>query len=738
MCEYVAAMSVETSTTVDNGTGPAGRALELSIVFVGFAVATIVMTLPVWQHPTRRLPSDLVDTLLSTWIIGWDADRLRHGLSGLWDAPIFYPYRNTLAFSENLLGVAVFVAPVYWVTGNPVLTYNVAFTLSFVVAGVGMYVLAAVLTHSRRCALIAATFYAFCPFRFIQLSHIQLIATGWMPVALYGLHRYFATSRRPWLTVFVVAFLIQALSNSYVAYFMVLPVGVVVVEALWRERTGRVRRLVELVAAGLLIAVALIPVARKYYQVRSDYGHVRRLVEMNMGSADVRSYVIGNPSIGIWRWLRAAAKVEPERELFPGVAALALAVVGLSHLRRRDEITRWVAVYGLIAMVAIALSLGPQPRIWGRMLTAHGPYDWLLRIVPGMNGMRVPARFAIIFFLALAVLAACGASLIEARVPTPLRSPATALCILVILAESWMVPLPVYSHVARGRPTDRAVAEWLRDRPSGAVLHLPMTNANFRELSYQYGTLVHAHPIVNGMSGYDSPLQMLFRDNSSPLYDSDRPSDVIRMLRSLGVRYVVVHLEDYTMTQLANDQHRAALAMLRNSGQVVQERRFLEALAFELEPPIVPPPAEPAVRIDPRDTRLSVSGPQARLPYLLDRNPDTRWLDRQNGSSWIAVDFIRPCNVARVDLRLAARSIFDYPRELEIAATDDNGVTRTLYRATPYPEFISGFVGDPNYPRISIALPPNRATRLTIRETGTVVGRWWSVHELELWQPLSR
>jgi len=232
-------MNVDAAPAADRETAVDVRLRELMIAFVGFAIAAIVMTLPLWQHPTRRLPSDLVDTLLNTWIIGWDADRLRHGLVGLWDAPIYYPYRNTLAFSENLLGIAVLVAPVYWITGNPILTYNVALILSFAIAGVGMYLLATSLTRSRRSGVIAAAFYAFCSFRFIELSHIQFIATGWLPIALYGLHRYFSTGRRGYLGTFGVGCALQALSNSYVAYFMALPIASVALDGLRRERTRR-------------------------------------------------------------------------------------------------------------------------------------------------------------------------------------------------------------------------------------------------------------------------------------------------------------------------------------------------------------------------------------------------------------------------------------------------------------------------------------------------------------------
>jgi hypothetical protein len=71
-------------------------------------------------------------------------------LERVWDAPIFFPYRNALAFSENLFGIAFLVAPIYWVTHNAVLTYNVAFVASFVVAGTGMFLLAHSLTGNGR------------------------------------------------------------------------------------------------------------------------------------------------------------------------------------------------------------------------------------------------------------------------------------------------------------------------------------------------------------------------------------------------------------------------------------------------------------------------------------------------------------------------------------------------------------------------------------------------------------
>jgi hypothetical protein len=39
----------------------------------------------------------------------------------------------------------------------------------------------------------------------------------------------------------------------------------------------------------------------------------------------------------------------------------------------------------------------------------------------------------------------------------------------------------------------------------------------------------------------------------------------------------------------------------------------------------------------------------------------------------------------------------DIPRQLQIDSIDANGSARTLYQATPYPEFIGGFLRNPAY-----------------------------------------
>jgi hypothetical protein len=709
---------------------------ESLLVIAAFATAAVVLTLPLSLNLRRALPSDHSDTLLVSWIIGWDADRLRHWLRGLWDAPIFFPYRGTLAFSESMLGLAVWVAPVYWITADAVLTYNVAFLLAFAVAGGGMYLLARELTGSRAAAFASGMYYAFGPFRMSQYAHVQMVATGWIPIALFGLHRYFSTRRPRWLVLFAIAWILQTLSNLYVGYFIIVPIVAVVADGLWRAEGNRATAVRHLAAAALLVGVALAPFGAAYYRARRDYQQVRSVDEVVANSADLRSYVVVKNSVGAWRWLPTAVGVDPEKELLPGLFAACLAALGLCTAAADPRRRRWAIVYGLVALSAVALSLGPQPRVWGRILTTGGPYRWLLAIVPGMDGMRVPARFAIIVVAALSVLVAFGVEWLSRRPPHRLRPLVLVACVAMVIADGWATPIATVAYSARGRPEDRAVAFWLADRAPGAVLHLPIRPSGEQLLDYQFMTLVHGHPIVNGFSGYVTPLVEMLGSTASPLADFDRFDATIRMIRSLGVRYVMVHPGDYDGSSIAARVPDRTIQAFLESPQITKAAGLPGVEAFELAAWTPAPQRTPLVPIDVRELSISASESADRIPNLFDGNRDTRWMagiGGQNGSSWVRIQFPRPLDVARVEIQIAERSINDYPRQLRIDGEDSAGQTHTLYDGSPYAELAAAVVQDGRYPRLAIALPQNQTVVLWIRQTAQSRA-WWSIHELGFWR----
>ena len=119
--------------------------------------------------------------------------------------------------------------------------------------------------------------------------------------------------------------------------------------------------------------------------------------------------------------------MDPERRLFPGFVAIALAIAGLALPRKtagpRDGAVRLAYALGLL--LALDVSLGFNGVIY------RGLYDYFLPF----KALRVPARMGLMVGFSLAVLAGYGATRIAERVRSvPMRRVVlTALGLLMLV-----------------------------------------------------------------------------------------------------------------------------------------------------------------------------------------------------------------------------------------------------------------------------------------------------------------
>jgi hypothetical protein len=713
---------------------PAG---ERTAVLVGFLALAIVWTWPLALRPGTTMAAPFGDPLLNAWILGWDADRLRHGLSGLWTAPPFYPYPDTLAYSEHLLGIAVPLAPIYWLTGNAVLLYNVALIGSFALAGIGMYLLARDLTGRRDAAVLAALAFMWCPNRAPHVTHLQVLMNGWMPVALWALHRYFATGSRRALAGFAVAFVVQGLSNGYFLFFLAVPVSIVAIVELVRHRDRLAARAMHLTAAAIVIGLAIAPVAATYLRVKHEQGLSRTRGDAVQFGARPADYVTVSHQPRLWsRILPIGAG---EKELFPGLVVIVLALGVLVPATRREGAAPGlvpagvgVPLYAGIAVAAFVLSMGPEPVLGDAVRFSTGPYDWLAAVVPGLAGLRAPARFAAVVYVALAVLAAYGAVRLLDRVTVSAIRAAVVLVLgVAAIAEGYMGPLPLERFPSADMAGDRAAYEWLAAQPPGPMIELPLGEPD-PAIRYQFRTLIHGNRIVNGYSGYGSALQDFLR---GPPSTESGGADQLAMFRALGLRYVVIHSQLYGDAAIA--QH-VLEDMRAQTGHVARTTTRGPVTIVELRstaPARLPGPA--GAEIPRASLTLSASHNAAALPLAVDGNDATRWLSgtQQDGTEWIQVAFDRPRRPAFVRLVMDRRSFGDYPRRLEIEGSVDGATFTPLVAGAVLTPLALSLAEQPVSPRIDLPLPPAEVRYLRLRQTGRAVRNWyWSVHEIRIWE----
>ena len=244
-------------------------AREFALLLLGFSALTIALTWP--QIIRLDSVADLGDPLFSIWRIAWVAHQLPRDPLALFNANQFHPERLTLTYSDSLIVPALMGAPLFWIGVHPVLVYNILLLSSFVLSGVAMFLLVRALTGRSDAAMIAATLFALYPYRFEHYSHLELLMTMWMPLALLGLHRALASGHLRDGLATGFAFALQTLSSLYYGCFLAVYMAVLGA-ALWIGR-GCPRRPLRALAAGAMLAGVLIaPVASQYIASRPMMG----------------------------------------------------------------------------------------------------------------------------------------------------------------------------------------------------------------------------------------------------------------------------------------------------------------------------------------------------------------------------------------------------------------------------------------------------------------------------------
>lgn len=236
------------------------------LVALLFLALTVVLTYPLSVHPWSTTFPGSSDRNLYAWTLAWDAHALLHRPLAIFDANIFHPYARTLAYSENLIGAAMLVAPVQWVVQDPFLSFNLAALASVPLCAFGAYLLACRLGLDTSSAWICGLVFGFAPPRFLRIDQLHLTSVQWIPFCLAYAHRYVRTRRAFDLRVALAFLSLQLLTSGHGAVFLLAALaGLVVYLLATGEPVQFVRTLRD---AGLVSAFVLLPAALVFVPYR--------------------------------------------------------------------------------------------------------------------------------------------------------------------------------------------------------------------------------------------------------------------------------------------------------------------------------------------------------------------------------------------------------------------------------------------------------------------------------------
>lgn len=431
-----------------------------------FTAAAVAMTWPLAPNLSVAVAHP-GDPFINAWILDWEFYALTHRDAALFHGNIFHPLPYTIAFSENILGIFVAMLPLF-LAGAPILViYNVAVLAGYALSGYAMAILGRHLTGSTGAGIVAGIFFTFVPWRFSHLTHLQHLWTLWLPLMLLALLRL---REKPTLwraALFAFAFVMNGLTNLHWLAFGSVVIACV---ALFLP----VRR--HAIAAMFAGSVALIPMLIPYWKAGKLYGLRGDAGETLHYSGTLHGWTVASLHNRLYGPLTNDGSTNPEHWAFPGILVLLLAIAGAAAAAKRER---------NIAFFFIALgflgSLGLNT-LFGRFLFEY---------VPLFRGVRAPARWAMIVYLGLAILAAYG---------VPRRKWAAAAIAALMLLELRAAPIRWY--LTTGEVPE--VYHWLAKQDvRGGVLELPA--GPLHDYEYMYFATVHHKRLVNGVSGFLPP-----------------------------------------------------------------------------------------------------------------------------------------------------------------------------------------------------------------------------------------
>ena len=476
------------------------------------AVLAVIHTWPLATAPHVFARHDNGDVLLNEWIIAWVQHQLPRDPLDLFQANIFFPARDTLAYSEPLIVPALMTAPVRWLGGSPVLVHNVLIVAGLALTAFAAYLAAYAWTGDRIASFVAASAFAFNTHLLTRLAHVQGLQAYGLPLALLAADRLLVHARTGdalWLALWMI---VMAYTSGHLPIFAT----VMVVVAVLARPADWVRRPVLVLSrfglAALVAALAVLPLYLPYRRVAIEQGLVRRLEHVGEYSATVEGYLASAGRLHLALWSEPLFR-GPIEAFFPGVLVILLAASLLLARWRRGQSgvrpgsdqgqtldapdaahrlpTRRIVMLVAIGAAGFVLSLGTNTPVYG----------WLYAVFPPLSAIRAAARFGNLFLLAMALLAAIGLARLRAAGLGGRRG-ATISILLVALVNAEALRAPFQFGRFDGIPNVYSI---VAAEPGRVVLvEQPFYSpqAIFENAEYVFNSTAHWRPLMNGYSGF--------------------------------------------------------------------------------------------------------------------------------------------------------------------------------------------------------------------------------------------
>ncbi len=555
---------------------------KIKELFILCLAAFLLTTIFTWPYVTRLFDfySDNLDMLYLGSVMWHTYKAIISGSilhqSSYFQTNQFYPWPNTLTFSEHFFLPSLIFTVVYTISSQFIFSVNTFVFLSFPLSFLAAYFVFYRLINSKIAAGIGAFVYTFNPLTFahFQAGHYQLLSRFFLPFIFFYAYKWICVPTKKHSFLFLLAFTLNALSAIYFFIFSIvllcfyLPLGIVV--KYLHNKTQYMRSILVSIIIAIPFVLILLWFSIPYYSFMQQEQAKRSIYEGMYYGFEPLDWVTSTKTHLLYgpftSWLE---RFRPdgnnfnysEHTLFLNIVPLFLVIFGFWYFLYRqpyhsqtNELFLFLGFLSLLIMSCIIMSsIG---------------YAIFYTVFPFMQGVRVPTRIQFLMYVPFSYFVAYGVYALQKTNKKMLL----ILCVVVLTLENFY-GLPYHQ--------DKALPHSVVTKLQGSTfsflnnaqtIHFPLYTGKLIPGSHMYWSIFTGEKTINGYSGffpYDwSALIYQFRYNLN--------SEVVKKLQALDIHYAIFH--KYLLDEKEVQKYNTLFKKFR----IAYEDK--EILIFDLDP----------------------------------------------------------------------------------------------------------------------------------------------------------
>ena len=477
------------------------------------------------------------DTFGFIYTMAWISHSLTTDPKNLFNANIFYPNKNVLAYHNHNFTNALIALPFNAILKNPVLAYNFLVFFSYISAAFGMYLLTKFFIDDKLISFTSGLMFVFTWLNYFYIQGIEVISTEWIPLTFLYLFKFLDSKKTKHIFLFLIFFLLGALTSWYFLVYLVYSLALLIIIQIiyrWREILTP-RNLILFLIIFILAAAVIYPISLPYLENRHQFPDFKRTKANTLMEADYLDY-----------YLLTIDKMKYLQYIL--CAYILITLLGRKKDSENENRLMPAKIFFLLlAFFSFLLSLGPRLKAFGKVRNIPLPYTLLFDYFPGFEITRNPRRFEVLLNLSLSFIACLAIWYIIKMIKGDGVKKAVKIALILI-------PIVNYSHIAnfpnmlqycpRGDEVYK-VYKWLASLNEDVSIYQTSYNKqngfakpghSMREAIYTYYSIYHWKKTVNGIATWIPPS---FRKliNMEEQFPSKK---FLNELRNLGTNYIIV------------------------------------------------------------------------------------------------------------------------------------------------------------------------------------------------------